>query len=118
MSPCAVTRITGKGSSWASASCNSTPLGPAKQAEEAARDLSGRLIQAQEEQQMQLARDLHDDLSQSLALLSIELDMFGQSQPAEPGQITERMREFSALLRRLSSEVHRLSHELHPAKLE
>jgi PAS domain S-box-containing protein len=89
-----------------------------KQAEEAARDLSGRLIQAQEEQQMQLARDLHDDLSQSLALLSIELDMFGQSQPAEPGQITERMREFSAQLRRLSSEVHRLSHELHPAKLK
>ena len=89
-----------------------------KQAEEAARDLSGRLIQAQEEQQMQLARDLHDDLSLSLALLSIELDMFGKSQPAEPGQITERMREFSAQVERLSSEVHRLSHELHPAKLE
>jgi PAS domain S-box-containing protein len=89
-----------------------------KQAEEAARDLSGRLIQAQEEQQMKLARDLHDDLSQSLALLSIELDMFGLSQPAEPGQITERMREFSVQVRKLSSEVHRLSHELHPAKLQ
>jgi len=57
-------------------------------------------------------------LSQSLALLSIELDMLGQSQPAERGQIRERMREFSAQVRRLSSEVHRLSHELHPAKLE
>src|ERR1700758_2117371 len=85
-----------------------------KQAEEAARDLSGRLIYAQEAERMRLACDLHDDLSQSLALLSIELEMFGQSRPAERGQ----MQEFSAQVRRLSSEVHRLSHELHPVKLE
>ena len=71
-----------------------------KQAEEAARDLSGRLIQAQEEQQMQLARDLHDDLSQSLALLSIELEMFGRSQPADGGHISARMQEFSGCRRK------------------
>jgi PAS domain S-box-containing protein len=89
-----------------------------KQAEEAAHDLSGRLIQAQEEAQMQLARDLHDDLSQSLALLSVELEMFGQSPAAERGQINRRMEEFSAQVKRLSADVHRISHELHPAKLE
>jgi PAS domain S-box-containing protein len=89
-----------------------------KLAEEAAYDLSGRLIHAQEEEQIRLARDLHDDLSQSLALLSVELEMFGQSPPAERGQIGGRMQEFSAQVKRLSSEVHRLSHELHPAKLE
>jgi PAS domain S-box-containing protein len=85
-----------------------------KLAEEAAHDLSGRLIEAQEEHQMQLARDLHDDLSQSLALLSIELEMFGQSRPAERDQ----MKAFSAQVTRLSLEVHRLSHELHPTTLE
>ena len=89
-----------------------------KRAEEAAHDLSGRLIQAQEEAQMQLARDLHDDLSQSLALLSVELEMFGQSPPADRGQIRGRMQEFSAQVKRLSADVHRISHELHPAKLE
>ena len=89
-----------------------------KQAEEVAHNLSGRLIQAQEEEQMRLARDLHDDLSQSLALLSVELEMFGQSPPAEPVKISGRMQEFSTQVKRLSSEVHRLSHELHPAKLE
>src|SRR5271166_346886 len=89
-----------------------------KQAEEAAHDLSGRLIQAQEEEQMRLARDLHDDFSQSLALLSVELEMFGQSPPADRGQISGRMQEFSAQMKRLSADVHRLSHELHPAKLE
>src|SRR5271165_5026249 len=89
-----------------------------KQAEEAARDLSGRLIYAQEAERMRLARDLHDDLSQSLALLSVELEMFGQSPPADRGQISGRMQEFSAQMKRLSADVHRLSHELHPAKLE
>ncbi|HEY5705120.1 MAG TPA: PAS domain-containing protein [Terrimicrobiaceae bacterium] len=89
-----------------------------KVAEEAAHDLSGRLIQAQEEEQTRLARELHDDLSQSLALLSVGLEMFGQSPPSERGQISARMEEFSAQVKRLSSEVHRLSHELHPAKLE
>ncbi len=89
-----------------------------KLAEEAAHDLSGRLIHAQEEEQARLARELHDDLSQSLALLSVELEMFGQNPPAERGQISGRMQEFSADVKRLSSEVHRLSHELHPAKLE
>ena len=89
-----------------------------KLAEEAARDLSGRLIHAQEEEWTRLARDLHDDLSQSLALLSVELEMFVQSPPAERGQISGRMQEFSSQVKRLSSEVHRLSHELHPAKLE
>jgi PAS domain S-box-containing protein len=85
-----------------------------KLAEEAAHDLSGRLIQAQEEEQMQLARDLHDDLSQRLALLSIELEMFGQSRPVD----REQMEEFSAQVKSLSFGVHRLSHELHPATLE
>ena len=89
-----------------------------KQAEEAARDLSGRLIYAQEAERMRLARDLHDDLSQSLALLSVELEMFGQRPPAELGRISAQMQEFSAQVKRLSADVHRLSHELHPAKLK
>ena len=56
---------------------------------------------------MRLARDLHDDLSQSLALLSVELEMFGQRPPAERGRISAQMQEFSAQVKRLSSEVHR-----------
>ena len=89
-----------------------------KLAEEAAHQLSGRLIHAQEEAQRQLARELHDDLNQSLALLSVELEMFGQRPPAEPAKITARMEEFSTQVKGLSSEVHRLSHDLHPAKLD
>ena len=53
-----------------------------RQAEEAAKNLSGRLIHAQEAERMRLARELHDDLNQSLALLAVELDMFGQKPPS------------------------------------
>jgi len=89
-----------------------------EQAADAIRDLAGRLITAQEAERSRLARDLHDGLSQSLALLSVELEMFGRQPPATPGAVDARMRELSAGVKDLSAEVHRLSHELHPAKLE
>jgi len=89
-----------------------------RQAEEAAKSLSGRLIHAQEDERMRLARELHDDLNQSLALLAIELDMFGRKPSATHSEVGERMRNLSEQVRAISSNVHRLSHELHPAKLE
>ncbi len=89
-----------------------------RQAEEAAQSLSGRLIHAQEAERMRLARELHDDLNQNLALLSIELDLLCQEPPAANGVVNGRMQDLSAQLKNLSSSVHRLSHELHPAKLE
>jgi len=89
-----------------------------KLAEEAAHHLSGRLIDAQEKAHSELARDLHDDFSQSLALLSVELEIFGQHPPSKPEEITARMEKFSTGVKTLSAEVHRLSHDLHPAKLD
>lgn len=88
-----------------------------KLAEEEAQSLSGKLIHAQEAERTRLARELHDDLSQSLALLAVELDMLGQQPPAS-NVVAERAHDFSAQVRNLSLGVHRLSHELHPAKLE
>ncbi len=89
-----------------------------RQAEEAARSLSGRLIHAQEAERKRLARELHDDVNQSLALLAVELDMSAQKPPATSSAVSERMRDLSDQVKSLSSSVHRLSHELHPAKLE
>src|SRR5208337_2407280 len=85
---------------------------------EAAHSLSGRLIHAQEAERMRLARELHDDLNQNLALLAVELDMFHQKPPATSGEVSERMQELSDQVKTLSSSVHQLSHGLHPAKLQ
>ncbi len=89
-----------------------------RRAEAFARDLGGRLINAQEDERRRIARDLHDDLSQRLALMSVELEMFGQKPPAQPEAIAGRMREFSGKVKSLSANVHELAHELHPAKLD
>jgi len=89
-----------------------------RQAEEATFGLIRRLISAQEDERMRLARELHDDVNQSLALLAIELDIVGQKPPASSSDLRLRIGELSAQVKDLSSSVHQLSHALHPAKLE
>jgi signal transduction histidine kinase len=74
-------------------------------AEERLHQLSGRLITAQEEERSRIARDLHDDAGQRLALLAIELDQL--QAPALADQA-----------RALSADLHRMAHQLHPASLD
>lgn len=88
----------------------------AKQAEEAARTLSGRLIHAQEQERARLARELHDDITQRLARLAIDIGRceLGTSE-APPAQTA---REVRMGLVQLSEDVHALSYRLHPSILE
>ena len=89
-----------------------------KRAEAALHTLSGRLINAQERERTRLAKELHDGLSQNLALLAVELELYGQNPSTRLEDVSKRLLEFSGCAKELSSEVHRLSHDLHPAKLE
>jgi len=82
------------------------------------RVLTGRLLQAQETERRRIARELHDDLNQGLALLSVELDVLGRGPLESATQLGGRVRELSARVKQLSSSVHGLSHQLHPSKLE
>ena len=78
------------------------------------RDLGGRLLTAQEAERTRIARELHDDISQQLALLSIDLELLGG---AVSGDAAAMVREALNRSNRISSSVHDLSHRLHPAKL-
>jgi PAS domain S-box-containing protein len=89
-----------------------------KVAEEAAHGLSGRLIHAQEIERMRLARELHDDVNQGLALIAVELDILEKQPPAHASEASGRIQKISNQVRGLSSSVHRMSHGLHPAKLQ
>lgn len=89
-----------------------------QQVERVLRELSGRLINAQEEERRRIARELHDDLSQKVALLSVELQQLGQTPPGSGAKILARTHDLWERTRELSSDVHRLSHRLHPSKLE
>ena len=89
-----------------------------KRSEEMLADLSGRLIAAHEEERTRIARELHDDLSQRMALLQIKLDQFEQETPALTPEGKGRLHDVAGLAGEISSDIHNLSHDLHPQKLD
>jgi signal transduction histidine kinase len=88
-----------------------------RQTEESLIHLSGRLINAQEEERKRIARELHDDLNQSMALLSIELAQLGQ-RIQKPRGLRSVVQSLQTQAQEISAEIHRLSYRLHPSKLD
>ena len=87
-----------------------------RRAEDEARDLSGRLITAHEDERARLAHALHDDVTQRLALLAIDA---GRKEKGLGDTIAgQAMRSMRYDLVQLSEDVHALSYALHPAILE
>jgi signal transduction histidine kinase len=85
-------------------------------ADERLQDVSGRLIAAQEEERRRIARDLHDDFSQRLALLSIDLERLYQNPEAR--EVQRQVLELCARAQEISSDVQQLSYQLHPSKVD
>lgn len=83
-----------------------------RESESTLHQLAGSLLSAQEEERRNLARELHDDITQRLAFLSMELGRVPGILP-EPAQA--HVRTLREQIRRLSAEVHRLSRGLHPS---
>src|SRR5262245_4288154 len=83
--------------------------------EAAAHELGGRLIHAQEQERTRLARELHDDVTQRLALLAMDAGRAERHSANGSGGAMKTIREG---LVRLSEDVHALSYRLHPAVLE
>ena len=87
-----------------------------KRADEELADLSRRLIRAQEEERAMIARELHDDVTQRLAVLAIDA---GRAElAAAGGEQAEAMRVLREGLVRISEDVHSLAYELHSSVLE
>ncbi|TDI37617.1 MAG: PAS domain S-box protein [Acidobacteria bacterium] len=85
---------------------------------EALRALSARLIDAQEKERGRIARELHDNIGQKLALLAVELDITRQSPPGSETELSKQLEKLSGFTKELSSDIHRLSHRLHPRSIE
>jgi signal transduction histidine kinase len=97
---------------------NSSDITQARQTEETLRDLSGRLITAQEEERSRVARELHDDLNQRMALLSVELEQLSQRLPASQSNLRLSINNVWERAQEISSEIHRVAYQLHPSKLD
>jgi signal transduction histidine kinase len=81
---------------------------------ERTRDLGARLLHAQDMERARIARELHDDISQQLALLEIDLELLSET---ASGASEPLARSTLNLSQNIAKSVHDLSHKLHPAKL-
>ena len=89
-----------------------------KAAEEALSSLSGRLIEAQEEERSRIAREIHDDYTQRLAVLAIDLEEMAGNIGHANGNAVPRLHQLWNYVSELAADLHALSHSLHSSTLE
>ncbi len=76
------------------------------------------LISAQEDERRRVSRELHDDLNQRLALLSVEIGRMEAKTKELPPQVKEHLSYVKRSVNDLSQEVRRIAHALHPTVLD
>jgi PAS domain S-box-containing protein len=86
-----------------------------KRAEEELRALSRRLVQIQEEEHRTIARELHDEIGQSLTVLKLLLE---RTKRLPPENIESTLAEAETLVNGLMAQVRNLSLELRPGMLD
>jgi PAS domain S-box-containing protein len=86
-------------------------------AEEALSSVNGRLIDAQESERARIARDLHDDIGQRLAVLAVALVQVKRLQPDSSGEALRCLDALQKQTADITADVQALSHELHPPRL-
>ena len=80
--------------------------------------MSRRLVQASERERTRLARDLHDDVAQRLALVATGLTQLRHRLAGTSPDVLQAVNALSDAVVEVCSELHRFSHQLHPARLE
>jgi PAS domain S-box-containing protein len=82
------------------------------------RELTARLITAQESERRRIALLLHDDLSQNIAAMGVAISRLKRKPPATDGLIAEELDRLGAQTNELTTQIRKLSHQLHPDILE
>jgi PAS domain S-box-containing protein len=85
-----------------------------KLSELALASMSHRLIEAQERERLRISRELHDDIGQRVALLTLELQQLLE----DPSEARGRVDELRQQAAEIGADIQSLSHELHSAKLQ
>jgi signal transduction histidine kinase len=89
-----------------------------KNSESLLKELSGHLLNAQDAERTRIARELHDDFGQRLALLKIELELLPQEWPEHVSAGRAKLRPIISQIEELSADLHTLSHMLHSSRLQ
>jgi signal transduction histidine kinase len=96
----------------------SAVMAEARRTQDSLRRISGSLFEAQEQERRRIARELHDDIVQRLALLSLELEGVQEDIPDVASELRTRIGTLQNETTRITEDVQSLSHELHSSKLE
>jgi PAS domain S-box-containing protein len=80
--------------------------------------LTGRIINAQEEELRRLSRELHDDLTQRLAALALDAALIEKELNTSQPQAVQGLKDLRTNLSEVAEEVHDLSRQLHPSILD
>ena len=88
-----------------------------KRAEQSIRELSGKLLRVQDEERRRIARELHDDLAQILAGISLQLAIPAANPGLDP-RSAATIREAATLAEQANDKVRNISHLLHPPLLD
>ena len=89
-----------------------------RQSHHQVRKLLGRLIDVQEAERRRISRELHDDLNQKIATLSLSISQLKRKVPLQDGELVAELDNLRKTANGLTDEVRKLSHQLHPAVLE
>jgi PAS domain S-box-containing protein len=89
-----------------------------KWAQNKLRDLADQVMTAQEEERRRIARELHDDVTQRLATVGIELGLLKKTELTGALDFGQNLGRLQAQILQLSEDIRRLSHSLHPSILE
>jgi PAS domain S-box-containing protein len=111
----AAPRLNGSGS-FAGFVGSAVDITDQKMAQEALEKIGGKLIEAQEEERSRIARELHDDICQRLALLSMELEQANRESNGSSRSL--KLDEIRRHCAQIAGDVQALSHKLHSSKLE
>jgi signal transduction histidine kinase len=89
-----------------------------KKAKDRQMTLSGMLITAQETERSRLASEIHDDFSQRLALMALELETAEETISISPDEAVQQVHNVLNSASEIGADLHTLSHRLHSSTLE
>lgn len=95
-----------------------TDITERKQAEEALKNLSRKILHAQEEERRRISRELHDEVGQSLTAISVGLATLKTKSASKSQAFARRVVGTQRLLEGTMETVHHFARELRPATLD
>ena len=89
-----------------------------QQSREELRALAGQLLTAQEGERRRIARDLHDDVNQRLAMLAMDLRRIEKGDQTDPAAVASMVRSITGRLTAVSDDVRQMAYRFHPSILD